>query len=295
LQPYRAKIPGASEQEKVTVFFARIDALFALYPVLRLVLVGVLPHGFSSEFTSAKFQLWRTEAEKRGMRAGCAFGIGSIANMAVVGDRIGVVIASGGCALVNLDCEGQEWESTGARDAAVTLCKAILKRAARAVLYNQGWPVPTSHGAYPFEQFALYCVAWSDQRYYNDFTTYGLRRYRICEGWFCESWGTEEKTEIAPTTARVLAQAPTFQGYGWSDILPSAVTCLTTYDNICASIWCEWWPQDSFWTAARCMAELHAREYSGPSAVWNFQADSADLTIDGICGPATMAALGVAA
>jgi hypothetical protein len=293
LQPYRYKIPGATEAEKVAWYFAKLRALFLLFPVLRAVIVGVLPHGFSSEFSAEEFQLWRDAAEREGMKAGVAFGIGSTANMAVVGDRIGVVAASGGCALVELDCEGIEWEQSAARAAAVTLCTAIQKRAPRIPLYNQSWPVPTVHGNYPFEEFARFCAAWSDQRYYNDWT--GLKRYRVNEGWFCESWGTEVKTEIAPNTARVLAQAPTFQGYGWADIVPSAVTCFTTYDNAACSIWCEPWPEDSFFLALRCVGELHAQGYSGPSAVWDFQADTDGLAIDGICGPATMRALGVAA
>ena len=293
IQPYRAKIPGATEEQKVAAFFARVDALFSLFPVLRLVLVGVLPHGFSSEFTSAKFALWRDAAAQRGLQAGAAFGIGSTNNAAIVGARIGAVAATPGCALVQLDAEGPEWEQSAARAAATALCKALVATpgAERVPLFNQSWPVPTWHSSYPFEQFAVYCWAFSEQRYYNNWT--GLDRYRRNEAWFNESWGTEEKTELAPTMARVLPHCPTIQGYAWDGIGPSEVTCLTKYADVPVSVWSEWWPEDSFWENSRCVAELAQRGYVGPLAVWNFQAATPPLAIDGICGPATRAALGV--
>lgn len=298
VQPYRAKIPGNSEEEKVRVFFQAVDALFARLPVLRLVFVGVLPHGFSSEFTRAKFELWRDAAAARGMLAGAAFGIGSTANAAIVGARIGLVAATPGCALVQLDAEGQEWEQTAARAAATALCKAIVATpgADRTPLLNQSWPVPTVHSNYPFEEFAVYCWGFSEQRYYNNWKSiHGVKRYRICEAWFCESWGTEERTELAPTMARVLPHCPTIQGYEWADVVPSLVTCLTKYDSVPVSVWSEWFPQESFWEGARCLANLHSLGYAGPCAVWDFQAATVPLRIDGICGPATTLALDEAA
>jgi hypothetical protein len=290
-QPYRAKIPGSTEAAKVWAYFDQVDLLFSAYPELRGYFVGVLPHGFSTEFTPDRFALWEAAASARGLAAGAAFGISSTTDAAGIGQRIGAVAAAPGCALVQLDAEGSAWEAAGAGAACTALCQGVLSKAPRAVLYNQGWPVITSHAGYPVPQFNQFCCAFSEQRYYNDWS--GVTRYRVNEPWFNQSWGEEQKRVTGPNTSRVLPHAPTFQGYGWSDIVPSLVTCLSQYDAICAAVWSEWWPEASFWYGARCVAQLHARGYAGPSAVFDFQADDPALQIDGICGPKTQEALGV--
>lgn len=288
IQPYRAEIPGGTEAAKVAAFAARLDALEGLGGYL----VGLAPHGFTTELNADRWNLWREMAAARGLACGVAYGLDD-SDPSGKGARIAAVASQPGCALVLLNAESS-WDQSDDGAKVDAMCAPIAKAAPRVALINQSWPVPTSHSGYPFSTFAKWCRAFAEERYYNDWKSqYGTARYRRTEPWFNQSWGTLERNELGPQN-RLRPHWPTFQGYTWTDIEPDCITAQVKYDSGPLFVWSEWFPEESFLRAARCVASLHAKGYSGPGAVWNFQSDTPPLSIDGICGPATRAALGVA-
>ncbi len=290
LQPYREKIPGNTEVMKCVNYFIAFDALS---PEEKAEISGVDPHGFTYEFSADEWKLWRDAGAQRGLSVGVAWGLGDSDPLAK-GQAIGKVAAVEGCARSLLDAESA-WDQPDDAAKVDIMCGAIRETAPRSTLVNQGWHVPTAHPNYPVVTFAKWCNAFAEMRYYNEsgfVTQYGRARVQICEGWFDQSWGDVERNKLGPQRL-VLAHQPTWQGYRWDDVTADGINALLKYDNGPGNIWCEWWPDASFWLMVRCIQALHAQGYHGPAAVWMFQKDHPPLVIDGKCGPKTMAALGV--
>lgn len=286
LQPYRAKIPG-DEAAKVAAFSAKIDTL----TTEKEALAGLAPHGFTTEFSPAEWVLWRNEATRRGLQPCVAFGLND-ADPEGKGERMAEVCKEGASACVLND--ESAWDQSDDAAKVALMCAPIAKDAPKTLMLEQSWPVPTVHAAHPYEEFNRWCVALCEERYYNDFKSeYGDNRVAMLEARSDQSWGSVEFSRLAPK-GLVRPHWPTFQGYAYDSekVLYEFIGILCKYDSVPVFIWCEWWPQPSFWLAVRCLVALHKAGYFGPSAVWRFQHDHG-LTVDGKCGPRTRAVLGV--
>jgi len=290
IQTYREEIPGSTEAEKVANFFAKFDALNTRR---KKAVKGIIPHGFTSEFTVEEWKLWLVECKSRGLQCGVAFGLDD-SQPALKGQRIALFAAEPECVIILLDAEGK-WDQIDDGPKVAQLCDPIVATNKRQLMATQPWPVPTYHSNWPYVQFARYTQQWAEQRYYNDWkSTYGKQRYKICEAWFDESWGTEEKTVLSRTTpSSIRPHAVTIQGYSWDDIPSDLVTCLSRHLVQPVVVWSEWFPTESFWYGVEPAQELIDRDFLGENAVWMFQTSEQLLEQDGICGPLTRAALGV--
>lgn len=290
LQTYRAAIPANTEQQKVNMFFAAFDALSDRR---KRAVKGIIPHGFTVEFTVERWKLWVNACEQRGLVCGVAFGLDD-SEPAAKGQRIAQFAVYTNCVVMLLDAEGA-WDQIEDQAKVALLCNPIVAANPRQLMMTQPWPVPTYHMNFPYQQFAKYTQAVAEQRYYNDWKqTYGTKRYKICESWFDESWGTLEKNVLSRTVpSTIRPHAVTIQGYAWGDIPYDLVTCLCRHLTQPVIVWSDWFPEESFWYGVEPAQELLEREFIGENAVWMFQSSTDTLTIDGLCGPRTREALGV--
>lgn len=306
VQIYLENVPGSTPAEKVQSWFTQFDALSDLE---KRSIAGVAPHGFtggSTAITPEVFALWATAASVRGLRCGVAFGVGDTTNARARGLYYGQIGAMEQCVGVVLDIETRPWESTGAAAAATAMCEAFREVAPRQTLVCQTWHVPTSHMGLPYATFAKYIDSFSSMDYFNEkffVDNYGRNRYFTLKGWFDWSWGKLQQTVLGP--ARGARAVPprnhTFQSYGWDDITTSLVSCLCDAQNGPILLWEQnnstasprWWlPRQTQIALGRWQA-LRERFLATNTAVFDFQAANPPLVVDGLCGPATAAVLGV--
>lgn len=297
-QVLRRDIPAPTESERVKIYF---DAFDRLNSRIRSVIAGIIPHGFEGEFTADKFQLWKDACKYRNLDCGVAWGIGGTDNSKRKGEYYGTLATAENPVVTLIDVEVNSWEGSSALQAAHDLCQGFRSKSARGNLICQTWMVPTVHMGVPYSTFETYCNAFASMDYYNDFS--GSNRYWVNVGWRNQSWGQLQREVLAPQRGRraVLPRLSTIQAYGWSDILTSLVTALCSdssggmilWEQSTSGVTPDWWLQSATQIGIERFAALVERGFSGPSAVWDFQASTPDLVIDGLCGSATANALGV--
>lgn len=296
-QILRRDIPG-DDSQRVKLWFDQYDRL---NNTIKSVIGGILPHGFDSEFTLDEYILWRDAAKLRGLDCGAAWGVSNTSNAKQRGEHYGYIAQQGNAVSTVLDIETASWEGSTAPQAARDLLAAFRRIAPRRNLVCQTWHIPTVHRGVPYAIFQTQCDYFSSMDYYNSFN--GSNRYWINNGWIKESWGELQKTELAPDRARraVLPRISTIQAYQWGDILTSLVSCLCDasagaiimWEQQTVNVQPDWWIQTPTLVGIERYAALVERGFVGSTAVFDFQASTDTLVIDGLCGPATAAALGV--
>lgn len=272
IQVYRGAIPA------IAAVPAKLDELHAAG------VSGVAWHGFVPELEPAFPQL-EALAARHGLQALAAFGLGD-AHPEVAGACIGRTATLLGCAGVLFDAEGA-WEHTGDRAKAVAIGQAFRAVAPSAVAIDQPWPVPSLHGSFPFAEFARAMDAHAPQFYVNDWMRqYGPARCTRCWAWFEREWTAFERT-LAPARPRF----PTIQGYGWQGIF--ADLCRVVVEQPTLIVWCEPWPTADVVLALRVRQTMAAHGFTGAGAIERCQ-EWAEVVPDGVVGPLTLAALGLA-
>jgi hypothetical protein len=284
-QIYRGAIRGATRHDRLDAIARALDAL------APLGVTAVAWHGFVDDLDESRFDELATLAAQRGMASLAAFGLGP-SRPEYKGAWMGRVAALPHCAGLVEDAEGAF--DHGQQAATRAMCQATRAAAPDAVIAHQPWPVPTLHWDFPYEEFAAIVDIDAPQFYYNDFKgRYGGARYAKCLQWFEGSWARlEQRLAARPAPRRPRTRIQTVQAYGWTDILPDLVHCLTHNTTLLA--WSDPFPADDFVLGLRVVQALRARGFAGPDAVRAFQT-SAGLAADDRCGPLTLAALGLSA
>lgn len=302
VQIYLSNVPGTTNIEKVRNWFAQYDALTTLQ---KNSIGGILPHTFYQHFSKIDFSEWVSAARARGLDVGLAWGVGDTSNPRAHGEFYGEFAAHPDCVGTLIDIETHAWEGPGAAAAAKELCEGFRSKAPRAVFCCQTWHVPTLHSV-PYATFEQYCDFFSSMDYVNEagfVSQYGRNRYWVLSGWFAQSWGQLQREVLAPkrNNRAVPPRSITYQSYGWDDIITSLVSALVNASSMPCILWQQnnatanprWWIPTATLTALARQARLKELGYSGLDAIWNFQRRQPQLVVDGLCGPATAAALGV--
>jgi hypothetical protein len=283
VQVYRDAIRGPDHAVRLRALEAGLGAC------ARAGAVGAVAHGFVGDLSPERFGEFADVAHGHGLQASAAFGLGGGNERApeAAAQWMARVALHPDCAALLTDAEGA-FEVAGARDAVVRMGRTFRAAAPDAYVITQPWPVPTLHSKFPEREFAAWVDADARQAYVNDWTRqYGKARYARCMAWFAAS-----QAQLARQLGDLARpQLITLQGYGWADILPDLVDGLLTHPIVV--MWSEPFPDEDFLRAAAAVAALQRLGLSGPTAVLAFQT-TAGLTADGICGPKTLAALGVA-
>jgi hypothetical protein len=129
----------------------------------------------------------------------------------------------------------------------------------------------------------------------NWIATRGKERYAYCWDWFEKSW--ERLNAKYATKGLVKPVIKTIQGYKW--YYPHLVNCLTSNDTLI--IWSDPFPDDVFVQCLEVVSTLEKLGFSGPKAVeafqtqWNKDHPTDLISVDNICGPKTVAKLGLPA
>ncbi|MFO0609494.1 MAG: hypothetical protein U0324_40395 [Polyangiales bacterium] len=284
VQIYRDAVPDVASLD------AALDALRALG------VAGIAWHGTTHELTPDVFGPLHEKAAARGMISFAAFGLGRGANKSpeTAGERIAAVARTPGCAGVVFDAE-HLWED--ARDdkaKAAALMTAFREAAPDALAVDQPWPIPTSHGSFPWEAFYARVDVTAPQVYCNNWRQrWGRDAYERFEAWHLASWRSLEE-RIARAGLAMPPKINTRQGYRW--FLDDCVTMLCREPTVI--VWCEPYPDRTFRFALEAVRALAGRGFAGPDAVRAFQADARAAgayggAVDGRFGREAARALGL--
>lgn len=284
VQIYRGAVRGNGKAEKRASIAAALDRFKALG------IKGVIWHGSSTELTPVVFLELAALATARGLLSLAAFGDGD-SDPEGFGRRVGAIANLPECVAVVLDMEGV-WENEANDKAdAVKLGRALREVAPDALVFDQPWPVPNLHSSFPWDETAAFVDVRAPQWYFNDFKkNFGGQRYQKCLKWFGDSWRVLETKLGAKNLIR--PRIMTIQGYGWDDIFPDLVDCLTKNPTI--FIWSEPYPTEQFMKALEVVKKLEVLGFAGSDAVLSYQrSTNGALQQDNRCGPATLASLGL--
>jgi hypothetical protein len=281
-QLYRGAMHG-TPQEKIKQLEEALDLFKAIG------MPGVLMHGFTGELDVAKFKQLEALCDARGLLCIPAFGLDS-SNPEIKGQKMGAVVAASKSKILVIDMEGAWEDEKEDKAKAVIMGQEIRKLAPDALIIDQPWPVPTYHwGAFPWEETAAYVDIRAPQYYVNDWASqYGKNRYEKCWAWFEGAWA--KLNERLQPKGLVRPVIRTIQGYRWD--LEDLIDCLLKNDTMI--MWCEWQPTEDTIRAIKAVLKLKELGFTGSDAVKQFQlSTNGKLTADGVCGPKSLAELGV--
>lgn len=306
-------LPGAPKRDQL---LRHVDQLAGLG------LPGVVFHGFPEELLAAWDSLAKAAAD-RGLLALASWGLDSKGMSAQrKGVLVGDLLARRSCAAGLLDAEGQ-WDSDlGAADdmdeaGAVALCDEIARRAPGAWVGDQPWYAIDSHGnvrktakrereggvfqGFPVDEFARVCT-WGRFRQAYIYNHLGpAQGYAATFARMDREWGTVNPALEKAGLGRPLRV--TLQGYRWK--LHELVDALLTRHVAPAAplvMWAEPFPDAVALRALRVVLKLQREGMAkvGCDARETIRKVQRELNtrghaldVDGWCGDATAAALGL--
>lgn len=296
IQTYLDVVPGATLAERRAALAAGLKVW------KQLGAVAWAPHGFTTTLPQ-DVPAYVAMAQATGLLCVPAFGLDDT-DPAGKGKRIAAAANVPGVAAVILDAEGKLEINGTATDAkiAITMGETLCSLAPGVVTIQQPFPVVQVHRGWPYVAFGRYTSAWAPQFYCGPYkSTYGTQRVRRMMPAFAADWDALERDVLAPSGVGGIPHIVTLEAYGYQDVAFDYTAYVLANETII--FWSEWAPD------ATCLHALAMRQridravglyvdgaWSGQTAVRRFQAlynqtASTPLTVDGLYGPHTEAAL----